>query len=562
MSANDGHASRPASAPAASSEWRASAALVAQVDGYLAQAAAVGAQVALQAAKSDLAKAPAPSWCDVSRQFLQLGQPLFAAALLEHARLQYPADPSLGYWLAQALWQAGETDRSEAELRGLLAGGMHLAASQLLAQVLRAQGRLHAAAACMATVARALSDDVDGVLGCIQFVRDSHQHGLAAALASESLARGVADPRLHAVAGQIEQELGHFERARSHYAAALAGGIDLNGWFVSASLASLQRYADRQHADFALFETHLRHDSLSALARASILFALGKACDDVGAWADAAQAWRQANALARQTSSWSRTRWQDFVQDRLTATPLRSRRADAGVVPVFVVGLPRTGTTLMAELLGRQPGVCNRGELPTLEFIAQRLAGLVPAERAAHLQEAAGIYLTHLRRDDAPATHYVDKNPLNLRYLDHVAAMFPQARIIHCRRQPRDTALSIWSQPFAREDYAFARDFGDIAALMEGCDALMGHWRQTLPVPIITVQYEHLVADPAATIKALLPQLGLSPHASTDAEATASTAITSASLWQARQPVHRRSVSRWRHYAELLPELLELFDEA
>jgi tetratricopeptide (TPR) repeat protein len=561
MSKNDDQILHVAAA-AAGQTSQPSPAIVARVDRYLGDAAAFGAQAVLQSARTDLQRAPATEWSDVARQFLQRGQPVFAAALLELARRQYPADSSLHYWFAQSLWQAGETERAEAELRGLLADASHLAAGQLLAQVLRAQGRLHAAADCMAAVARQMTDDPDGFLGCIQFVRESHQHALAAELCAEQLASGASDPRLHAAAGQIAQELGYFDSARGHYAAALDRGIDVNAWFVPGSLASLQRYADRQHADFNLFDALLRKHDLSPRARASILFAVGKGCDDIGAYAEAAHAWRHANALTRSTVNWSRTQWQGFIRDRLSARPLPSHPFRTDTVPIFVVGLPRTGTTLIAELLGSQPAVCNRGELRTLEFLAQRLAGLEPSQRAASLPEAAGIYLTHLRRDDAPASHYVDKNPLNLRFLDQVAAMFPQARVIYCRRQPRDTALSIWSQPFARDDYAFARDFADIAAVMDGCEALMRHWRQTLPLRIITVEYEHLVADPVATINALLPQLGLSLHESSGLAATASTPITSASLWQARQPVHRRSVSRWRPYAELLPELVELFDEA
>lgn len=566
MSKSGNKVSRGASTPTAEQVWQPSPALVARVDRYLGDAATVGAQAVLHSARTDLQHAPAREWANVARQFLQRGQPLFAAALLELARRQYPADTSLRYWFAQSLWQAGEAAQAEAELRGLLAMAPHTAAGQLLAQVLRGQGRLHEAADCMAAVARQMADDPDGFLGCIQFVRESHQHALAAELCAEQLASGAGDPRLHVAAGQIAQELGKFDKARSHYATALDRGIDVNLWFVPASLASLQRYADRQHADFALFDALLRRRDLSPRARASILFAFGKGCDDTGDYADAAHAWRKANVLASPAVSWSRTRWLDFVRDRLSVTPLPSRTIPTDTVPIFVVGLPRTGTTLIAELLGRHPGVCNRGELPTLEFLAQRLASLEPAQWEASLPEAAGIYLTHLRRDDAPASHYVDKNPLNLRYLDQVAAMFPQARVIHCRRQPRDTALSIWSQPFARDDYAFARDFADIAAMMEGCDALMQHWRLTLPLPIISVQYEDLVADPGGTINALLPQLGLPVNGSSGLAATASAPITSApitsaSLWQARQPVHRRSVSRWRHYAELLPELVEWFDE-
>lgn len=561
MNENDSRGSRRSATAVELLAWQPSAALVARVDRYLAQAATVGSQAVLHAARMDLHDASSQEWGDVARQILQRGQPLFAAALLQMARQRDSADSSLRYWLAQAFWQDGDSDRAEAELRALLAGETHMAASQLLAEVLRAQGRLRAAASCMAAVARQMGDDTNGVLACIQFVRGSHQHELAAELCTEQRTRGTSDPRLHAVAGQIEQELGHFDQARACYSAALESGVDVNAWFVPGSLASLQRYSNRQHSDFALFETQLRNRALSPRARASILFAKGKACDDIGAYADAAEAWQQANALTRQTVNWSRARWTSFVKDRLAAPSLQAiSTAQAPPTPIFVVGLPRTGTTLTAELLGRCAGVCNRGELPTLEFLAQRLASLAPAQRQAHLHAAAEIYLAHLRRDDPPATCYVDKNPLNFRYLDQVAAMFPQARVIHCRRQPRDTALSIWSQPFAHDDYAFARDFADIAAMMEGCDVLMAHWRQTLRLPIITVEYEHLVTDASATMTALLPHLGLSSQDPL-VEPAASGSITSASMWQARQPVHRRSVSRWRHYAELLPELVQLFAE-
>jgi len=540
--------------------WQAPAVLVARVDRYLAAAATVGSPAVMHTLRADLGDASSVEWRDVGRQFLQRGQPLFAAAVLELALQRYPAISELRYWLGYAQWQAGQVDRAEAELRRVLAGEMHAGASQLLAQLLRGQGRFKAAAACMAAVARVPSDDIGGVLGGIQFVRECHQQSLAAELCAEHLSRGMSDPRLHALAGQIEQELGHFEQARACYVGALAQGINLNEWFVLGSLASLQRYVDRQHADFAMFGARLQDRTLAPRARASILFALGKACDDIGAYADAANAWRQANQLMRNLHSWPRPAWKDFVQARVTAVapPLRGRHADC--VPIFVVGLPRTGTTLMAELLGRHPGVCNRGELPTLEYLAAQLMSLPAREQAAHVSEAAEIYLTHLRRDDAPLGHYIDKNPLNFRYLDYVTAMFPQARVIHCRRHARDTALSIWSQPFARDEYAFARDFGDIAALAEGCDVLMAHWRRSLPMPIITVDYEQLVADPAAMLAGLWPRLGLVPddlpsivHADQPAP------ITSASLWQARQPVHKRSVARWRHYGDLLPELVQLF---
>ncbi len=236
-----------------------------------------------------------------------------------------------------------------------------------------------------------------------------------------------------------------------------------------------------------------------------------------------------------------------------------SRTVARDGVPIFVVGLPRTGTTLVAELLGRHPDIRNRGELPTLAYLAERLAGLDAAQRTGALDDAAAVYLAHLRRDDAPARCYIDKNPLNFRYLDTVAALFPNARVIYCRRHARDTALSIWSQSFAHDDYGFAADFHDIAAVATGCDDLMAHWERSLSIPIITVDYEQVTTDPATTIAQLVAQLGLAPFDLAQANPDVASAITSASQWQARQPIHQRSVERWRSYADYLPELIELF---
>ena len=539
-----------------------SAALITRVDRYLADAARLGSYAVLRALKAHLLQASEIEWSDIAWQFVQRGQPLFAVAVLELSLTAYPSSMELRYWLGHAHWQVGDAGRAETELRRVLAAGLHVDAGKLLASVLRGVGRLNAAAECMAGIARAQETDMVGLLACIQFVRECQRQELAGQLCTQALGRGLGDPRLHALAGQIAQELGQFDYARKCYDAALALGIDLNSWFVLGSMASLQRYADPQHPDFALFAEYLQVRGLSPRARSSILFAHGKAHDDIGDYAAAAKSWRQANGLMHELVNWSRPAWKGFVQARLAAAapPLRGRRTDC--VPIFVVGLPRTGTTLMAELLGRHPDVCNRGELPTLEYLAQQLSAGSAAEQSAHIREAAEIYLTHLRRDDAPVGHYIDKNPLNFRYLDYVAAMFPQARVIHCRRQPRDTALSIWSQPFARDEYAFARDFADIAALAEGCDELMAHWRGSLPLPILTVDYEQLVADTSTTMDKLLPQLGLEVEDPVETAVTHPvTPITSASLWQARQPVHQQSVSRWRHYARLLPELTQLFPE-
>lgn len=281
-------------------------AVVTRVDSYLADAARLGSQAALQTLKTDLRHASDIEWSDVAWQLLQRGQPLFAAAVLELSLTAYPSSLELRYWLGHAQWQAGDAGHAETELRRVLAAGMHAGAGMLLATVLRGQGRLNAAAEGMAAVARAQQTDMVGLLACIQFVRECQRQELAAELCTQALGRGLVDPRLYALAGQIAQELGQFDYARTCYGTALAHGIDLNGWFVLGSMASLQRYVDRRHPDFALFAEHLQARGLSPRARASLAFAQGKACDDVGDYAAAAESWRQANRLMHDLVNWSR----------------------------------------------------------------------------------------------------------------------------------------------------------------------------------------------------------------------------------------------------------------
>lgn len=541
-------------------DWVPSAAASASVDHWLSGAVARGSQAALRELNGQFASANPDVWIGFGRIVMQRGYAALAAAILQRALAVHPASVALRYWHANAAWQAGDADTAEAGLRKLLADATHADAAMLLAQILRGQGRLSASAAILVDHAAAIGD-VATLLAWAQFLRESQRQDLALDWCERELGRGCDDPRLYALAGNLAQELGQFDLARSRYLDALAHGIDLNLWFVLGSLASVGRYSDRTHADFKLFERAIHDPALSPRARSVVLFAQGKAYDDLGDHASAAAAWRKANTLMRPLAPWSRSAWQTFVASRIAARRFPVRRSTADCMPVFVVGLPRTGTTLVAELLGRHPDLRNRGELPMLGYLAERLAAVDHAQQAAAIEDAAAIYLAHLQRDDAPARGYIDKNPLNFRYLDAIAAMFPGARVIYCRRQLRDAALSIWSQPFGNEEYGFANDFHDIAALATGCATLMAHWQRSLPISITTVDYEQVAADPEGTIARLTAALGLAPFDPLQAEQGTSSVITSASQWQARQPIHQHSVERWRAYAEYLPELTALFAE-
>jgi tetratricopeptide (TPR) repeat protein len=468
-----------------------------------------------------------------------------------------PADTDSEFAVAKAAWERGEAARSEGMLRALAAREpAREDVSTLLARVLQSDGRLDAASATMFDLCRAQGFEAGASLRAAEFIEQCHRQPLADELCDRALAHAPGFAPLLAVAGNIAREIGDFDKARVRYLAALDAGVDLDAHYVLGALAHTMRYGDRRHPDFARFEAHFRDSAFSPRARAATGFGLAKAFDDIGDCASAAGVLREANALVRSVLPWSPPPWDAFVDMRMRqriARPSRPSRRD--FVPVFIVGLPRTGTTMTATQLARKTPARDRGELRMLRFIADRLIGGGHLGDAGAIAEAAELYRAHARQDDAPATWYIDQDPMNFRYLDLVEAMFPEARVIHCRRDRRDTALSLWSQDFAHRDAAFAYDFAGIEHFAAGHDRLMQHWQATLSLPIHALDYESFVADPAASLAALADFIGM-PLA--DESASAAAPIHSASVWQARQPVHAASVGRWRRYAPFVPELARL----
>jgi tetratricopeptide (TPR) repeat protein len=473
-----------------------------------------------------------------------------AAGLAEH-----PQSLELRRALAGVQRQTGHVAEAEALLREVLTARPDDApAAFTLAEMLIDTGRGAAAAeTLLAAFANGIQDS-ELAIRAIELLDEAGRKQAAADIAETVLAAHPADARLHAYAGMLEVQLGEFARARGHYLYALAHDARACEWNAAHGLSSAQRYADATHPDFTLLRDCLARTDLSAKARAALLFAAGKAHDDIGDFAQAADFFRQANALAHAVTAWSRKNWRRAIESRLASRPFAQRLGAPDFVPVFIVGMPRSGTTLAAELLARYPSVRNRGELPWLAKLAQLpvLAGNPPR---IVLERCAAIYTAQLRQDDSgDARFFIDKQPLNFRYVDLIMALWPNARIVHCRRGARDTVLSLWTQSFLEDVQGYSYDFGDIAVVMRDCERLMAHWRERYPQAIRELRYEELAAQPEAQIAALAAWIGM-PADSAPRAPDAREAIGTASLWQARQPVYRSSIGRWRNYAPHIPEL-------
>jgi tetratricopeptide (TPR) repeat protein len=221
-------------------------------------------------------------------------------------------------------------------------------------------------------------------------------------------------------------------------------------------------------------------------------------------------------------------------------------------VPVFVFGLPRSGTTLVEQILASHSHVHGAGEVGLSRQTRDRLAAMCPPSREP-VREIAKSCLEELQARNRGAARVVDKMPDNFMYLGFFAAIFPRARFIHCRRDLRDVALSCWLTDFKQVNWANDQDA--IVTYFTEYLRLMAHWRQVLPVPIVEVSYENVVANLEAEARRLVAACGLEWEPACLNFHKTRRAVHTASMTQVRQPIYSRSVGRWRNYADTLAPL-------
>ncbi len=507
-----------------------------------------------------LAAAPVERWIGEARDLALRNDLRAAETLLRAAIARFPDNDEVGIALASVCWQRGEHDDARALLRETLRRQpAHLAAAFTLARIEAEQSDFPAAEEALRRAFTGFAQPSDLVLRAAKMLADWGRKPGAVDVCEAAIASGDVDPKLHLYAAALLGQIGEFERARERYEFALDHDPAAIEAGAAYGLATMQRYTDREHSDRARFEYALERSDLADAERASLLFALGKLHDDLGEFADAANCLRRANALIDH-SAWSRRNWRRLVDARLAAKPLPARTPGAEeCVPIFVVGAPRSGTTLVAELLGRSPLVRNRGELDWLPHFAERVANAGRVD-VALLDDIAAEYLSKLQQGERDARWFVDKQPLNFLHADLIRALFPQAWIVHCRRNARDTALSIWSQHFGSTEYRFAYDFDDIAAVLRGCAKLMARAANTSGSRVIDVRYEAIAQHPQTIVDAIAATIG-APRFDCSRADERRHAIGTASLWQARQPVYTASIGRWRAYAEFVPELMGFSDD-
>jgi tetratricopeptide (TPR) repeat protein len=393
------------------------------------------------------------------------------------------------------------------------------------------------------------------------------------------------DAYQRAAAASPDQALHHYNVAAACVA---MGDVEAAERAIDACLAIDPQFA-RAHATLA----HLRKQTaasnhverlgellasptLGDNARISLEMALAKECDDLGQYALAFEHLSQGKAIARRSVDYSSARDQalfDGVARAFPQPPSQSPGSSSDE-PIFVFGMPRSGTTLVERILTSHPHVQGTGELLNFGMALRKHWGRRPPiwqdmDIAAHAatvdwRAVGDAYVESVRPEHSRTPRFVDKFPFNFLYAGFIARALPHARMVCLRRHPMDTCLGNFRQLFAEKlpyyDYSF--DLLDGGRYYVMFDRLMAHWRQVFPGRILELDYEALVSAPETTTRELLAFCGLPWNDACLRPDTNQTGVATASALQVREPIHRRAMGHWRHYEAQLAPLRALLEQA
>ncbi len=545
----------------------------------------------------------------MATKFLQAGQPADAIVPLRDAALLQPSNPDVQHDLGLACLEVGHiSDAIEAFERAVASNPRYTDAYFRLGIALEKRGNIGSA---IVAYHRATELDPslteawfragavvytlghrDEAIGCFRRAAANGDNssfarlGKARALliedrdheAEQVLRKTLAfDPRnamAHDLLGNLLSESGRFDEARDCFQRAIAIAPLLAG-----SYYELIRCRPVTSDDDGLLqgmEDALATPGLEAAQRLRIHLAIGKAAEDLGDCALAMQHFDAADAVRRGTVRFDSAAFSKEI-DRLIGrcTPEWIARApklgSRDATPVLIIGMPRSGTTLVEQIVSMHPEVGAGAEL---HFWNQRgaewhrscSAGNAAAGNekpflvSEFLAKATADYLGVLRAIAPKAARVTDKMPFNFLWAGLVHVAFPRAIIIHCRRTAIDTALSIHQTHF-RPGLAFPTGGAELVAYFRDYQRLIDHWRSVLPADrFIEVDYEDLTRAPEPVIRRIIAACGLAWDDACLRPECNPRAVNTPSKWQARQPIYRTSVARWRRYEPWLGPLRALVE--
>jgi len=383
---------------------------------------------------------------------------------------------------------------------------------------------------------------------------DQYQRALETA--QKVLKQQPQNPQALRLCGNVQAIFGAFDDARSNLEHSLQ--LDPTNGETHFNLSSLKKFtkgdSQAQHM-LALLE----NSALSVRDRKFLSFALAKAHEDWGDFQRAFDLYCQGNRLRKaeigydiETDRQRFERIKSVADYPLTALPTDRRLRQS---PIFVVGLPRSGTTLVEQILASHSKILGANELLLANQAVEMFDLLETGVDQARLQKFRKFYLDGLRALGLDSPYIVDKMPLNFRWIGFLFAALPECKVVHVRRDAMATCWSAFKQHFASTGNGFDCDLQDIAAYFGLYRDLMDFWQTIYKDRIITLDYEQLTADPDAEIPELISRLGLNWEESCLAFHQTGRAVNTASLAQVRNKIYRGSSDSWKKFAPFLEDL-------
>ena len=413
-------------------------------------------------------------------------------------------------------------------------------------------------------------EHADAMAGLANAMKNIGQHGEALATARRVLALRPDAARVAGLLGSILAEIGTMDEAQAQLRRALALAPDRPEF--AYYLVQLGKVRPGDEALSALEAALPRAASLPAREQSLLHFALAKAYDDLGERERGFRHLLEGNAIKRSETTYDEAGTlgaMDHLAQLFTPALLAARQdlGDPSDIPVFILGMPRSGTTLVEQTLASHKAVFGAGERPELSQAIGRLAvegrGAAAFAKAIHdlsgeeLRRMGAAYVAALRPLAPGAVRIVDKMPGNFLFIGLIRLILPNARIIHVRRDPVDTCLSCFSKLFTGEQ-GFSYELAELGRYHRAYQRLMAHWRRLVPAEImLEVQYEDLVGDFAPQAQRIVAHCGLDWDPACLEFYKTARPVHTASMTQVRQPIYRSSVGRWRPDETQLRPLLD-----
>jgi len=541
----------------------------------------------------------------LSRLFRERGNPNEALEAGRRAAMQRQQDPEALNQLGLCMIDLGMWNHAEACLLRAVKVAPHLAAGHLnLGIVFERTGRFDEAKReykraiavdpyhleALLQFGQLLVQQIDylGAAGCAERVLsidpDSVQGHLLSSLALVGLnqPQKAADHAVRAVqldpldaqalrlSGEILQSIGRIEEAKERLVRSIE--IEPQQGFAYYALVRGYRVTERDKLLIDKMKSVVAEPNLSPTHRGEIEFALGKAYADLGEFGVSMEHYDSGNRIFHNQRTgggvFDSQRFEqgvDFVIENVTAKTIETSRGvgSDSELPIFVVGMIRSGTTLAEQILSCHPEVGAAGEQTF--WLANAMSALDPpgnVVNGSRIRRLEQDYLTLLKQIGPDKSRVVDKMPGNFSNLGLIHIAFPNARIVHIRRNPIDTCLSIWMTP-NRAMLDWASEKKDIVFAYRQYLRVMDHWRAILPADrLLEIQYEDLVANQEAVSKQMIEFCGLDWNEACLRPERNDRAVATPSAWQVRQPVYRDAVERWRRFEPYLGEFSELGTES